>query len=126
MGILMIRDFNCELCTVFSGSISVYWLFYCIVFGSLSNTEGYHIMKRDIPDFWIWLYYINPYHYPYFGACYQEFSTVEGFDDVGYFKNGQDVIDQWGYDEHTIPVYFLYSLLLLFVGHFFLSIIFYY
>lgn len=71
------------------------------VYGMFMLTQGFLIIKKDIPGYLIWLYYIGFHTYSFEGFMYNEFNSIEKFNSE-QFANGQEVLKFYSMDDTRI------------------------
>jgi len=71
------------------------------IYGMFMLTQGFLIVKDDIPGYLIWLYYIGFHTYSFEGFMYNEFNSIEKFNSQQY-ANGQEVLKFYSMDDTRI------------------------
>eukprot|EP01095_Lingulamoeba_sp_RSL-Kostka_P010783 TRINITY_DN3948_c0_g1_i1.p1 TRINITY_DN3948_c0_g1~~TRINITY_DN3948_c0_g1_i1.p1 ORF type:complete len:680 (+),score=210.21 TRINITY_DN3948_c0_g1_i1:92-2131(+) len=98
--------------------------FSSIIFSCMTLFNGFLILEDKIPDYWLWLSYINPLRYVF------KFSMMNEFRDVDFdcpsnstcaYEEGKDLLDFYGADNYDLK--YIYLLIVICFALFFSSLI---
>ena len=68
------------------------------VYGFFMLCEGAFKVQDDIPPWFLWVHHIGFHTYSYRVFMYNEFHTIEKFDDGAPFKGGMDLLKFYSFD----------------------------
>ena len=71
------------------------------IYGMFMLTQGFLIVKDDIPGYLIWLYYIGFHTYSFEGFMYNEFNPIEKLNSLQW-ASGKEVLKFYSMDDTRI------------------------
>ena len=98
---LLVAESMCKLVSLIIPYYIIAMALVSGMYGMFMLTEGFLIIKKDIPGYLIWIYYIGFHTYSFEAFMFNEFNSIETFES-DQFKSGKAVLQFYSMDDTKI------------------------